>query len=108
MNVSESIRKGLEEASEYAKGNLKLRVTRVHVAEVKAFNADDIKELRARLHVGQKILAGILGVSPKTVEAWESGKNIPNGPSSRLIELLNTDPSILQKAGLYGHVNTSA
>ena len=29
--------------------------------------------------------------SKKTVEAWESGKNTPNGPSSRLLEMLDTN-----------------
>ncbi len=35
------------------------------------------------------LFAQYLGVSPKTVEAWEAGKNKPSGSSSRLLELLD-------------------
>ena len=36
----------------------------------------------------QKIFADYMGVSPKTVEAWESGINHPVGPACRLLSLL--------------------
>ena len=38
----------------------------------------------------QSLLAKFLCVSKKTVEAWESGRNQPNGPSRRLLELLDS------------------
>jgi putative transcriptional regulator len=38
-----------------------------------------------------------LGVSLKTVEAWESGKNVPSGPALRMIEMLKDDPDVLLK-----------
>ncbi|GHV01564.1 hypothetical protein FACS1894211_11570 [Clostridia bacterium] len=103
-NVEKGILQGLEEAVAYTKGQMTLKTTRVTVADIKIFNAEDIRQLRLRLKIGQRTFADILGVSPKTVEAWESGKNIPSGPSSRLIELLNTDPAMLQKAGLYEYI----
>lgn len=31
------------------------------------------------------------GVSTRTVEAWENGKNKPSGPSSRLLGLLQSN-----------------
>ena len=106
--IENGILKGLEEAAEYAKGNLKLRTARVNVADVKTFSADEIKQVRKILRMGQKAFADVLGVSHKTVEAWESGKNTPSGPSSRLITILRSDPTLLQKAGIYDYAAARA
>ena len=106
--IENGILKGLEEALQYTQGKLPLRAARVNVAEIKTFNADDVKQVRKQLRMGQKAFADVLGVSHKTVEAWESGKNTPNGPSSRLIALLKSDPALLQKAGLYEYAAVRA
>ena len=36
-------------------------------------------------------------VSTKTVEAWEAGRNIPDGPARRMLSMLKQDPSIPEK-----------
>jgi len=42
------------------------------------------------------VVSSGIGVSSKTVEAWESRRNIPNGPSQRMIELLEKNgPSLV-------------
>ena len=38
--------------------------------------------------MSQKAFAGYLGVSPKTVEAWEAGTNQPSGAASRLLSMM--------------------
>lgn len=58
------------------------------VIPIRHYSAKDIKEIRRRQGVSQGFLANWLGVSIKTVQAWESGANEPNGPSSRLLWLL--------------------
>ena len=35
------------------------------------------------------VFANYLGVSKKTVEAWELGRTHPTGPAYRLIDILN-------------------
>ena len=57
------------------------------VVPVKTYTADDIK--RKRTHTTQGFLANWLGVSKKTVQAWEAGRNLPNGTSARLLSLLD-------------------
>lgn len=54
---------------------------------------NEVKRLRtATLGVSQAVFARLLGVSPKLVEAWESGRNTPAGPVRRLFELIERDP----------------
>ena len=67
---------------------IKRRRSSIKVAPVQKFTAQNINLLE-RKWTYTKSMAAYMGVSIKTVEAWESGKNEPNGPSSRLLELID-------------------
>ena len=98
MSVYSSIVKGLNEAIEYERGSLK-NVKR-HVMEVKPlpnYNAKEIKGIRLNLELSQKVFANVMGVSEKTVEAWEAGRNIPQGPARRILEIFNNDSTIITR-----------
>ena len=92
-----SIMTGLNEALEYSKGNLpNVKKRTVSISPVPQYNALKIKEIRNSLNLTQMIFAEVLGVSIKTVEAWESGRNNPQGPASRFLQMLEMDKSLLQ------------
>lgn len=98
MNAYSSIIKGLQEAVEYEKGNLK--GVKKHVVTVKTlpvYKAKEIKKIRTKLDLSQSAFANIIGVSKKAVEAWEAGVNIPQGPAQRMLEILDKEPLIAQK-----------
>ena len=97
MNVYEGIMQGLQEAVDYNEGRIKARSNVISVEPVQEFNADEIKNIRSELGMTQCLFAGFMGVSPKTVEAWESGRNIPNGPASRILSMLRIDPNLPQR-----------
>ncbi|WP_428770399.1 helix-turn-helix domain-containing protein [Treponema sp. HNW] len=85
----ESIMNGLTESFEYANGNpAKARKMCIKVAELPAFRDMEIKQIRKDLNLTQRNFAFVLGVSPKTVEAWESGKNMPQGSTQRFLQIL--------------------
>ena len=87
----DSIMKGLTESLEYAKGDSsKARKITITVAELPQFHDKQIKQIREDLNLTQRNFAFILGVSTKTVEAWESGRNIPQGTAQRFLQLLKT------------------
>ncbi|MBN2737540.1 MAG: helix-turn-helix domain-containing protein [Spirochaetales bacterium] len=92
-----SIMTGLNEALEFSKGNLP-NITRrkVTILSIPKYNAVKIKKIRKSMKLTQSIFAEVLGVSVKTVEAWESGRNKPQGPASRVLQLLEMDHSILE------------
>jgi putative transcriptional regulator len=57
-----------------------------------SYNTEDIRQIRRRIGLSQAMFAGSLGVSPKTVEAWESGRNKPEGSSRRLLDIAGMIP----------------
>ena len=89
MGVYESIIKGLNEAVDYEAGKGKARVTKCTVNPAPEFNAEQIKEVRLSLGMTQITFAEVMGVSPKTVEAWECGRTHPTGSACRLMEVLS-------------------
>ena len=67
----------------------------ITLTPAKKFTAEDVKNIRVRNHLTQSLLAKFLCVSKKTVGAWESGRNQPNGPSRRLLELLDNHNAVV-------------
>jgi len=97
MNVYESIMQGLNEAVDYQNGKISARTTKLTIKPVATFNTNDIKRIRQKTGLSQVMFAGSLGVSPKTVEAWENGRNKPEGASRRLLEIVRDDPKFLKR-----------
>lgn len=57
----------------------------------RAFNASEIKVVREDLRVSQAVFADFLGVSVSTVQDWEQGANVPQGPACRVMEEMVRD-----------------
>ncbi len=55
---------------------------------VKALNAAQIRRLRTRNRVSQAVFAAYLNTSLSTVQKWECGQKRPNGPSLKLLNLV--------------------
>ena len=60
----------------------------IEIEPLVEYSADTIKDIRKRTGLTQALFAKWIGVSTRTVEAWESGRNKPSDPSSRLLSLL--------------------
>ena len=92
-----SIMTGLNEALEVSKGHIKaVKRRKVTLSPVPVYDANKIKKIRESLNLSQMIFAEAIGVSVKTVEAWESGRNKPQGPASRFLHLLEQDNHFLE------------
>lgn len=82
----------LAEAIQDTKTNELKRNTRsIDIEPVTIYNSQQIKNIRNKIGLTQNLFAKYLGVSAKTVEAWEAGRNKPSGPSNRLLWLLDMD-----------------
>lgn len=94
MSIYNSIIKGLNEAIAHERGQLKgVKRHVIKIAPLPNYKSQEIKRIRLNLRLSQAAFANIIGVSQKTVEAWESGRNIPQGPSQRMLELLDKNGS---------------
>lgn len=100
MSFYDDLMASLNEVLEYQDGKPTARSHRVVVAEVPDISAIEIKELRQSLNMTQKMFACVLGVSNKTVEAWEKGTNIPSGTARRMMSLLQVDKTIPERYNL--------
>jgi len=94
----DGIMQGLGEAIEYERGNLpNVKVRKITIFPLNSYTNKEIKAIRTQHNMTQRLFAEALGVSPKTVEAWEAGTNRPSGTASRMLELLQRDNRLFEK-----------
>ena len=91
----DQLTESLGQAIAYKKGKRNAARTTVRALDLPQFKAEDVVAIRRKLELTQKSLAAVVGVSPRTVEAWEAGANAPSGAASRLLYLLGKDKSVL-------------
>ena len=100
MSAFDKIKLGLEEAISFEKGTLPAKTAKLTIVPVEKYQADEIKRIRNSTGLTQRSFAEYMGVSQKTVEAWEAGRNHPEGAACRLLALTKADPQFPQKAGI--------
>ena len=97
-NVHEETLAELREISEIGIGHLNRR-TREYapIAPIINYSPQEIRKLRIKLQYTQTYFGELLGVSLKTIQAWEAGTNKPNGTALRVFQVLEKDPKALDK-----------
>ena len=86
----ESIKSSLNQAIEYERGNKSAaRSTTIVVSDLPEYKGAQVKSIRENLGLTQRTFAYVIGVSQKTVEAWEANRNIPQGPAQRFLALID-------------------
>ena len=88
-----SIRRGLEQAVRYAKGEASKRDYRVHVP-----THVDVKAIRTKLGMTQQSFATRFGFSVNTLRHWEQGIRQPEGPTRAYLLVIDREPRVVQKA----------
>lgn len=98
--IFDDLKLGLEQAIDFEKGTGKAKVTVLSVSPVERFSAEEIRDIRRKTGMTQVLFAGYMGVSVKTVEAWECGRNHPEGAACRLLSMTRTDPAFPVRSGV--------
>lgn len=70
------------------------------IQDVPQFTPPEIKAIRMHANMTQNVFAFVLGVSTKSIEAWEGGRSTPSGPARRLLSLLAENPHFAHDSGI--------
>jgi len=76
----------------------KIKGIRIETAETDNISGNDVKRIRNDIfHMSQTAFALALGVSKKTIEAWERGTNIPSKTAQKLLYLLENNTYLMKQ-----------
>jgi len=87
----ESIKKGLNEAIEHAKGKSSKAI-------IHEFSPVDVKNIRSTVGMSQSEFASAFGISVSTLRHWERGDRTPHGPALVLLNVVAKEPNAVLKA----------
>ena len=93
-SLFDDLKEGLEEAIAYEKGTGKAKEKTYMILPVKEYNGKEIRDVRMKAGMTQSVFASYMGVSIKTVEAWEGGRTHPTGPVFRLLDILSAGEEV--------------
>ncbi len=99
----DDLKKSLNEVNDFQNGKIEIKPIKrkkLIVEPPEEFNPEKIKQVRQTTSLSQSGLAAILGISVKTVQAWESGRSNPLGPAARILSILQNEPDFIMKLGL--------
>jgi len=97
-NIYQEIIDEFAEVNKTGTNHLRKRArTYTSVSPVKDYSPHEIKAIREKNQYSQSFFGEYLGVSLKTIQAWEAGTNKPTGTTLRLFQVLEQDPHALDK-----------
>ncbi len=88
------LKESIQDAGKFLRGE-EVRGLTLHTVSIRPLEAkssNELREIREKLHLSQGALAEILGVSRKTIEAWEHSGAVSK-PALRILQLLEINPS---------------
>ena len=92
MSAFGSIKRGLEEAKAFSKGQrMGALVHKIELPEI------DVSSIRAQTGLSQAEFARSIGVAKGTLLNWEHGRRTPNGPAQVLLALIARKPTVVQE-----------
>jgi putative transcriptional regulator len=87
---------GVQDMQEAREGKVTLRTFTVEAPAAPQVTAEELIQLRQRLHVSRAVFARYLRTNPRTVEGWEQGRSKPNPQAALLIKLVEKYPETVQ------------
>ena len=97
MTFGEKLIQSAKQAEAHSAGKKRLRTKTIEILPIPHYDSQQIKGIRIRLGLTQGLMGGIVGVSTKTIEAWEIGYRRPSLSAMRVLAELDTNPNYFEK-----------
>jgi len=97
LSFGEKLIQSAKQAEAHSAGKKKLRTKVIEIMPIPTYAPQEIRDIRLRLGLTQGLMGGIVGVSTKTVEAWEVGYRRPSSSALRVLAELDTNPKYFEK-----------
>lgn len=93
----------LEEAVAFERGELpdarvdrvEITARRTRISPPPVYPPERIRALRHQHSMSQQVFADLLNASASAVRAWEQGAREPDGPTRRLLQIIENDPGVV-------------
>jgi DNA-binding transcriptional regulator YiaG len=97
-NFGDLLLESVGQSIKHAKGEISLRESVAHLTSTPPdYGPSAIKKMRSQFDLTQDLLAQLLGVKSSAVKHWEQGIRRPSASVRRLFQIIQADPSILEK-----------
>jgi putative transcriptional regulator len=90
--LGERLIEAMQQANAWARGE-SVPGMRVHIPE-----AYDVRKMRTRMKLSQKEFAARFGFSLDSIQNWEQGRRIPDGPARTLLAVIAHEPKAVERA----------
>src|SRR5271169_2511156 len=91
-SLGERLIKSMKQANAWASGE-DVPGMWVHIPE-----AYDVRKMRTRMKLSQKEFAARFGFSLDSIQNWEQGRRIPDGPARTLLAVIAHEPKAVERA----------
>jgi putative transcriptional regulator len=88
---------GFEALAVERQGKITLRRHAVESQPQPIVTADELVQLRERLHLSRPVFARLLRINERTLENWEQGRAKPNAQAALLVRLVERYPDTLKR-----------
>jgi putative transcriptional regulator len=96
-NLFNELIAGVDDMKAAREGKVTLRSFTVEALAAPEVTAQDVIDLRERLHVSRAVFARYLRINLRTIEGWEQGRSKPNPQAALLIKLVERHPEMLRE-----------
>lgn len=93
--MSETILEVMQETAEglHKAGAMDIKTMRqiesLCLSPVREYTANQIRRLRLKNKASQRVFAAYFNISASTIQKWETGQKRPNGPSLKLLNIVD-------------------
>lgn len=93
----DEIAEGFEALAAQRQGKRTLRTHSVELKPAPDVQAEELVQLREKLHLSRAVFARYLRTNPRTLENWEQGRARPNAQAALLIRMVARYPDTVAR-----------